>query len=148
MSIGLHLSVSLILIDFSVELRNLRKTNTVSDTVCVFCLHSYLEFLQSLEEKVDNDWERISSSLEDIRKSLLSREGCLINMTAEGKNLTNSEKFVGKFLDLLPNNSPLATTSWNARLPSANEAIVIPTQVRMKILYLQDSFFHICWSNY
>lgn len=99
-----------------------------------------MEFLQSLEEKVDNDWERISSSLEEIRKSLLSREGCLINMTAEGKNLANSEKFVGKFLDLLPNNSPLATTSWNARLPSANEAIVIPTQVRMKFFICKIPF--------
>lgn len=90
---------------------------------------SYLEFLQALEEKVDQDWDGISSSLEEIRKSLLSRNGCIVNMTAEGKNLTNSEKFVSKFLDLLPSNSPVATSTWNARLPSSNEAIVIPTQV-------------------
>ncbi|KAM1030872.1 hypothetical protein FF1_034665 [Malus domestica] len=90
---------------------------------------SYLEFLQALEEKVDQDWDGISSSLEEIRKSLLSRQGCIVNMTAEGKNLTSSEKFVSKFLDLLPNNSPVATATWNARLPLANEAIVIPTQV-------------------
>ncbi|CAL9022257.1 unnamed protein product [Prunus brigantina] len=89
---------------------------------------SYLEFLQALEDKVDQDWDGISSSLEEIRKSLLSRNGCVVNMTAEGKNLTNSEKFVSKFLDLLPN-SPVATSTWNARLPSSNEAIVIPTQV-------------------
>lgn len=89
---------------------------------------SYLEFLQALEDKVDQDWDGISSSLEEIRKSLLSRNGCIVNMTAEGKNLTNSEKFVSKFLDLLPN-SPIATSTWNARLPSSNEAIVIPTQV-------------------
>lgn len=89
---------------------------------------SYLEFLQALEDKVDQDWDGISSSLEEIRKSLLSRNGCIVNMTAEGKNLTNSEKFVSKFLDLLPN-SPVATSTWNARLPSSNEAIVIPTQV-------------------
>ncbi|TQE11300.1 hypothetical protein C1H46_003034 [Malus baccata] len=90
---------------------------------------SYLEFLQALEEKVDQDWDGISSSLEEIRKSLLSRQGCIVNITAEGKNLTNSEKFMSKFLDLLPNSSPVATASWNAQLPSANEAIVIPTQV-------------------
>ncbi|CAB4320768.1 unnamed protein product [Prunus armeniaca] len=89
---------------------------------------SYLEFLQALEDKVDQDWDGISSSLEEIRKSLLSRNGCIVNMTAEGKNLTNSEKFVSKFLDLLPN-SPVTTSTWNARLPSSNEAIVIPTQV-------------------
>ncbi|XP_062091512.1 presequence protease 2, chloroplastic/mitochondrial-like [Humulus lupulus] len=90
---------------------------------------SYLEFLQALEEKVDQDWEGISSSLEEIRKSLLSCNGCLINMTGEGKNLTNTEKYVSKFLDLLPTSSPYETTTWNARLSSGNEAIVIPTQV-------------------
>ncbi|KAF8410035.1 hypothetical protein HHK36_002555 [Tetracentron sinense] len=90
---------------------------------------SYLEFLRALEEKVDQDWAGISSSLEEIRKSLLSRKGCLINMTADGKNLANSEKFVSKFLDLLPSSSTVETSSWNARLAPANEAIVIPTQV-------------------
>ncbi|KAH9695593.1 presequence protease 2 [Citrus sinensis] len=90
---------------------------------------SYLEFLQALEEKVDQDWAGISSSLEEIRRSFLSREGCLINMTADGKNLKNSERFVGKFLDMLPTNSPVERVKWKAHLPSANEAIVIPTQV-------------------
>ncbi|XP_021832650.1 presequence protease 1, chloroplastic/mitochondrial-like [Prunus avium] len=90
---------------------------------------SNLEFLQALEKKVDQDWERISSSLEEIRKSLFTRKRCIINMTAEGKNLTKSEQFVGKFLDLLPGNSPCATTTWNARLPCVNEAIIIPTPV-------------------
>ena len=78
---------------------------------------------------MDNDWAGISSSLEAIRKSVLSREGCLINMTADGKNLSNTEKFVSKFLDFLPSNSPLERASWTAQLPSNNEAILIPTQV-------------------
>lgn len=90
---------------------------------------SYLEFLQALEEKVDLNWNEISSSLEEIRKSLISRKGCLINLTADGKNLASSEKYVSKFLDLLPSSSPAKSDSWNARLPSTNEAIVIPTQV-------------------
>ncbi|KAI5314562.1 hypothetical protein L3X38_043738 [Prunus dulcis] len=91
------------------------------------CGISHLEFLQALEKKVDQDWERISSALEEIRKSLFTRKGCIINMTAEGKNLTKSEQFVDKFLDFLPGNSPCATTTWNARLPCVNEAIVVPT---------------------
>lgn len=91
---------------------------------------SYLEFLQSLEEKIDHDWSGISSSLEEIRKSLLSRKGCLINMTSEGENLTNSENYICKFLDLLPSSSPVEKTTWSARLSSENEAIVIPTQVK------------------
>lgn len=51
-------------------------------------------------------------------------------MTADGKNLKNSEKFVGKFLDMLPTDSPVERVKWKAQLPSANEAIVIPTQVQ------------------
>ncbi|KAI6677917.1 hypothetical protein NL676_038713 [Syzygium grande] len=90
---------------------------------------SYLEFLRDLEERVDRDWDGISSSLEEIRKSLLSRDGCLINMTADGGNLKNSEKFVSKFLDMLPSNSNIGANTWRACLSQENEAIVIPTQV-------------------
>lgn len=111
---------------------------------------SYLEYLQALEQKVDQDWEEISSSLEEIRKTLLSRRGCLINMTADGKNLTNSEKFVSKFLDFLPNNSPIGTSAWNARLSSENEAIVIPTQVNYvgKAANLYDTGYQLKGSAY
>lgn len=91
---------------------------------------SYLEFLQTLEKRVDEDWADISSSLEEIRKTVFSKQGCLINITADGKNLANMDKFVSKFVDMLPTSSPIATTNiWNARLPLTNEAIVIPTQV-------------------
>ncbi|KAL0422643.1 UNVERIFIED_CONTAM: Presequence protease 1, chloroplastic/mitochondrial [Sesamum latifolium] len=90
---------------------------------------SYLEYLQALEKKVDDDWPEISSSLEEIRKTLISKNDCLINLTADGKNLKNSEKHVSKFLDMLPNTSLVGSTAWNARLPPTNEAIVIPTQV-------------------
>lgn len=89
-----------------------------------------MEFLQDLEKKVDDDWDGISSSLEDIRTALISRKGCLINMTADEKNLINSTKFVAKFLDSLPNSSSTVNESWHAQLPSVNEAIVIPTQVQ------------------
>lgn len=102
---------------------------------------SYLEFLEVLEKKVDQDWDSISSSLNEIRRSLLSREGCLINMTAEGKNLSNSEKYVAKFLDLLPSTASVDTSSWNARLSPVNEAIVIPTQVLPIILAQSRSPF-------
>ncbi|CAH8261026.1 unnamed protein product [Arabidopsis lyrata] len=90
---------------------------------------SYLEFLHTLEKKVDEDWEGISSSLEEIRRSLLARNGCIVNMTADGKSLTNVEKSVAKFLDLLPEKPSGGLVTWDGRLPLRNEAIVIPTQV-------------------
>lgn len=111
---------------------------------------SYLEFLQALEEKVDQDWIGISSSLEEIRKSLLSRKGCLINMTSEGKNLMNSEKYVSKFLDLLPSSSSVEKTTWNGQLSSENEAIVIPTQVNYvgKATNIYDTGYQLKGSAY
>ena len=39
---------------------------------------------------------------------------------------------MSKFVDMLPTSSPIATPNiWNVRLPLTNEAIVIPTQVRI-----------------
>lgn len=100
---------------------------------------SYLEYLKDLEEQVDNDWAGLSSLLDEIRMSLLSKNGCLVNLTADGKNLRNSEKFVSKFLDLLPSSSSIEPNSWNTRLAPVNEAIVIPTQV--KWVSLEQSFY-------
>ncbi|KAL6546089.1 hypothetical protein OROGR_009963 [Orobanche gracilis] len=92
-------------------------------------VNNYLEFLEALEKKVDDDWPEISSSLEEIRRILVTKNDCLVNLTANGKNLANAEKYVSRFLDMLPNTSAVGSTAWSARLPSTNEAIVIPTQV-------------------
>ncbi|KFK35994.1 hypothetical protein AALP_AA4G064300 [Arabis alpina] len=111
---------------------------------------SYLEFLHTLEQKVDQDWEGISSSLEEIRKSLLSRNGCIVNMTADGNSLTSTEKFVGKFLDLLPEKSSGELVTWDSRLPLRNEAIVVPTQVNYvgKAGNIYDSGYELDGSSY
>ncbi|KAI5592027.1 hypothetical protein BDE02_04G123600 [Populus trichocarpa] len=111
---------------------------------------SYLEFLKALEKRVDQDWAGVSSSLEEIRMSLFSKNGCLINMTADGKNLTNSEKYVSKFLDLLPSKSSVEAAAWNARLSPGNEAIVIPTQVNYvgKAANIYDTGYQLNGSAY
>ncbi|XP_027359816.1 presequence protease 1, chloroplastic/mitochondrial-like [Abrus precatorius] len=111
---------------------------------------SYLEFLRTLEERVDQDWADISSSLEEIRKSVFSKQGCLINITADRKNLAETERVVSKFVDMLPTNSPTATTTWNVRLPLTNEAIVIPTQVNYvgKAANIYDTGYQLNGSAY
>ncbi|XP_020580862.1 presequence protease 2, chloroplastic/mitochondrial-like isoform X2 [Phalaenopsis equestris] len=90
---------------------------------------SYLNFLEDLEKRLDQNWDEISSSLEEIRKSIFSRKGCLVNMTADEKNLNHSTKFVTKFLDLLPSSASAESDPLRNQLPPVNEAIVIPTQV-------------------
>lgn len=91
---------------------------------------SYLEYLRDLETKIDQDWDSISSSLEEMRKSLFSKNGCLINLTSDWKNLEKSSQYITKFLDSLPSSPSLGSDPWLSRLPSVNEAIVVPTQVR------------------
>lgn len=90
---------------------------------------SYLEFLKDLEGKIEQEWSEISMSLEEIRKTLLSKKGCVINLTSDGKNLKVSEKYIKKFLNSLPSTSIVTSSTSNAQLPSINEAIIIPTQV-------------------
>uniref|UniRef100_K3YPJ6 Peptidase M16C associated domain-containing protein n=1 Tax=Setaria italica TaxID=4555 RepID=K3YPJ6_SETIT len=90
---------------------------------------SYLEYLRDLETKIDQDWDSISSSLEEMRKSIFSKNGCLINLTSDGKNLEKSSQHIAKFLDSLPSSPSLGSDPWLSRLPYVNEAIVVPTQV-------------------
>ncbi|GJN22364.1 hypothetical protein PR202_gb09920 [Eleusine coracana subsp. coracana] len=90
---------------------------------------SYLEYLRDLETKIDQDWDSISSSLEEMRKTLFTKDGCLINITTDYKNLEKSSQHIAKFLDSLPSSPSLGSDPWLSRLPSVNEAIVVPTQV-------------------
>ncbi|OAY70573.1 Presequence protease 2, chloroplastic/mitochondrial [Ananas comosus] len=94
-----------------------------------------MEFLQDLEKKVDDDWGKISISLEEIRKSLLSRKGCTINMTSDEENLVAATKYLSKFVDSLPTAFP-GNNSWETILSPGNEAIVIPTQVHLPLFNL------------
>ncbi|CAI9104360.1 OLC1v1003016C2 [Oldenlandia corymbosa var. corymbosa] len=111
---------------------------------------SYLEFLRDLEEKIDNAWPEIASSLEEIRRSLFSKDRCLINLTADGKNLMGAEKHISKFLDVLPPSSQVQSFSHQSRLPLTNEAIVIPTQVNYvgKAANLFDFGYQVKGSSY
>ncbi|GER56649.1 presequence protease [Striga asiatica] len=111
---------------------------------------SYLEFLRALEKKVDDIWPAISSSLEEIRRTLISKNDCLINLTADAKNLESAEKHVSNFVDMLPNAPPVRSAAWSARLPPKNEAIVIPTKVNYvgKATNLFESGYQLKGSSY
>ncbi|KAG0494660.1 hypothetical protein HPP92_005654 [Vanilla planifolia] len=84
--------------------------------------------MNDLEKRVDENWDEISSSLQEIRGSIFSREGCLVNLTADEANLDRRQSLWLIFLIcsqlLLPLNRFL-----EEQLPQVNEAIVIPTQV-------------------
>lgn len=113
---------------------------------------SYLEFLKDLEGKIEHEWSEISTSLEEIRRTLLSKKSCIVNLTSEGKNLKKAETYVRKFLDLLPSTSPVAASTSNAQLLSKSEAeaITIPTKVNYvgKAVNIYESGYQLKGSGY
>jgi len=90
---------------------------------------SYLEYIRTLAKRVESDWEGVQADLEAIRKSLLQREGAVVNLTADERTLTATEQHVNNFLSALPAGQPLGAAPWTGLLPRQNEALVVPTQV-------------------
>lgn len=77
---------------------------------------------------MDEDWPSVAESLDEIRKSLLSRKDAIVNLTADERTLTGADKDVSMFLDSMPEQGA-GLASWDKRLPLVNEGLVIPTQV-------------------
>ena len=46
--------------------------------------YSYLEFIRSLADRVESDWDGVVADLEAIRAAVLSRSKAYINMTGDG----------------------------------------------------------------
>ena len=79
-------------------------------------------------KRVEENWDSVQADLETIRKSLLSRNGLLINLTADAKVLSSVDSVVSDFVASLPDKK-LEIASWSGLLPSINEALIVPTQV-------------------
>ena len=90
---------------------------------------SYLESLRELAKRIDQDFDAVRADLEEIRSRLLTREGAIINLTADDKTLTSNSRHISDLLAALPSaGGPLE--DWKgSMLPRVNEALVIPTQV-------------------
>lgn len=93
-----------------------------------FICFSYLEYLRDLEKRVDEDWPSVAESLNEIRKELLSRNGAIVNLTADERTLSRADSHVATFLDAMPESAG-SLANWDRRLPLVNEGLVIPTQV-------------------
>jgi Zn-dependent M16 (insulinase) family peptidase len=110
---------------------------------------SYLEYLQDLEKRVDEDWPAVAESLEAIRTALLAWKDAIVNLTADDRTLIRAESHVATLLDTLPAHIS-GLVSWDQQLPSINEGLVIPTQVNYvgKAVSLYDAGYELNGSAY
>lgn len=63
------------------------------------------------------------------RTALLQKRGAIVNMTGDEKALTAAAPHISNFLSALPAEAA-ARADWSGGLPSINEALTVPTQVR------------------
>lgn len=89
---------------------------------------SYLEYIRSLVDRVDSDWPSVQADLESIRSVLLTRNGAIINLTADEGTLSAARPHISAFLDALPSDAK-QKADWSNTVARINEALVVPTQV-------------------
>ena len=63
---------------------------------------SYLFFLRQLAEDVDNDWPGVLMKLKDVRRTLLNRNGMVVNITLDAENWSQFQPKLNDFLASLP----------------------------------------------
>lgn len=92
---------------------------------------SYLEFIRTLVQRVEDDWEGVQADLFRIRDHLLQRRGSLVNLTGDEATLTKASESFGEFWASIPQQSVITNNAqqWSGFLTPQNEALTVPTQV-------------------
>lgn len=95
---------------------------------------SYLQFIRKLCADIEDDWDKVQSQLETIRKCILSRSNAYVNLTADEKLLGQAKEYIDGLMLELPEREGVVNSWSNAELiPKKNESLVIPTQVMMAV---------------
>jgi len=89
---------------------------------------SYFLFLGTLARQIDENWDKVLSELEDVRRLITNRSAMVFNLTSERKDLHSIEPHVHGFLRALPDR-PAAIEPWRPSLFPEFEGIMIPSQV-------------------
>ena len=89
---------------------------------------SYLFFLRYLLDRIENDWDEVRRTLDEMRFMLVHKNGLLLNVTTEAKLYEQYQREFENFLTLFPARSFKATRWQRAPLPH-NEAMLLPAQV-------------------
>ncbi|MFZ0930190.1 MAG: insulinase family protein [Syntrophobacteraceae bacterium] len=89
---------------------------------------SYFLFLGQLAGEIDENWGKVVSDLEEVRRLLTNRSAMAFNLTADRKDLPLIEPRVRRFLGGIPDRV-IAIETWQPRLFPQFEGIMIPSQV-------------------
>jgi presequence protease len=86
-----------------------------------------LLFLRALAEEVEKDWPSVLERLEAMRRTLLSRNTMLVNVTVDAANWAQFQPKLADFLASLPMGG--ATATWLPKFSFVDEGLTIPAQV-------------------
>jgi hypothetical protein len=89
---------------------------------------SYFLFLGRLAGEIDENWGKVVSDLEEVRRLLINRSAMTFNLTTDRKDLHSIEPRVRRFLGSLPDRAAEIET-WQPLLFPQFEGIMIPSQV-------------------
>lgn len=89
---------------------------------------SYLFFLRSLADEIENNWPEVLQKMEKIRQELVARKAILCNVTLDKANWLEFQPLFSRFLESLPVGDPKAA-EWNPPAPGRFAGITIPAQV-------------------
>ena len=89
---------------------------------------SYFLFLGTLAKEIDENWDKVLSELEDVRRLLINRSAMVFNLTADSRELHSIEPHVQGFLRALPER-PAVMERWQPSLFPEFEGIMVPSQV-------------------
>jgi hypothetical protein len=89
---------------------------------------SYLFFLRQVLKDIDEDWPGVLARLEQVRRTLVSRNAMICNVTVDNENWGRFAPQLDEFLAALP--APAAErVAWSPEYDSSFEGLIIPAQV-------------------
>jgi Zn-dependent M16 (insulinase) family peptidase len=88
----------------------------------------YLFFLRQLAETVEKDWPSVLGKLEEVRRTLVNRNGMICNVTLDQANWTQFQPKLSGFMAGLPA-APANPAQWSRPSLPAFEGLTIPARV-------------------
>lgn len=87
-----------------------------------------LNALRALSERAENDWASVQAQLEELRKLVVTRDGLVLNLTADPDQCAGVEKLFPALADALPTGAAPAADRTPGALPGV-EGLTLPAQV-------------------